>query len=251
MDHLTDPLLLLFLLTLGMLVSLWRGRIYSRRRLGLVTVVFAGLLAICTPAFVFLMLGSLEWWYPPGGERSADARAIVVLSGCLRPLDAQWKDVELGQDTRTRCLKGVEIYRQSGRRPVVVSGGKVSADRPGPTLARAMAAFLAEHGVAKDDLVVEEQSRSTHENAVESARLLHQRGITKVMLITDATHLWRAERSFQAQGIEVVPCGSYYRANTFDGSLWSFLPNVGAARDTKLVLHEWLGMIWYRLRGWI
>ena len=42
-----------------------------------------------------------------------------------------------------------------------------------------MAAFLIEHGIAEDDLAVEERSRTTHENAVESAHLLHKRGIGK------------------------------------------------------------------------
>jgi uncharacterized SAM-binding protein YcdF (DUF218 family) len=91
----------------------------------------------------------------------------------------------------------------------------------------------------------------THENAVESARLLRERGIRKVLLITDATHLWRAERCFLAQGIEVVPCGAYYRTIDFEWSEWKFLPNARAARNTSRVLHEWLGLIWYRLRGWI
>jgi uncharacterized SAM-binding protein YcdF (DUF218 family) len=251
MDHLTDPLLLLFLLVRGMLVGLWRGRICPRRWLGLVTVVVAGLAAVSTPAVVFLLLGSLEWGYPPGGERPADAQAIVVLSSSLRALDAEWDRFELGQETLYRCLQGVEIYRQGGRCLVIVSGGKVSMDRSGPTLARAMATFLVEQGIAEDDLVLEERSRSTHENAVESARLLRPRGIGKVVLVTDATHLWRAERCFRAQGIEVVPRGSYYRANYFGGSLKSFLPSVEAAHDTKVVLHEWLGMAWYWLRGWV
>ena len=156
MERLTDPLLLLFLLALGMLVGLWRGRTCSRCLLGLLTLLFACLTAVCTPAVVFLMLGSLEWPYPPGTERPADAAAIVVLSGRLRPLDAKWDRIELGQDTLYRCLLAVEVYQQSGRCLLFVSGGKVNPQRPGPTLARAMATFLVEQGVAADDLVLEE-----------------------------------------------------------------------------------------------
>jgi len=244
-----DPLFLVFALALVMLVCLWRGRACSLRWLVLLTFAYAGLAAVCSPIVSFLMLGSLEWRYPSGDVQSAEAQAIVVLSGDLRPLDARWNRVELGVSTLYRCLFAVKVYRSEKQCPVLVSGGKADVERPGPTLARAMATFLVEHGVAEQDLMIEERSRSTYENAVEAARLLHKRGIDKVLLVTDAIHLWRAERCFQVQGMEVVPCGVYYRATHFNWSLPALLPCTGAAQNTQSALYEWLGLAWYWLRG--
>src|SRR5262249_37927778 len=55
-------------------------------------------------------------------------------------------------------------------------------------------------------------SRTTYENAVESARLLNDRDMPRVVLVTDAAHLRRAVACFRKQGLDVIPCGSHYRA---------------------------------------
>ena len=244
-----DPFLLLFLIVGVAIFNLWRKRTETRRRLLLVTIPYSLLFVVCTPAVSFFALGSLEWQYPPRVGRPPDAEAIVVLSGSLRPVDEEWSRVELGEGTLYRCLLASRLYRQGKRCPVVLCGGKVDADRLGPTLAKAMRDFLVESGVDERDLVLEERSTTTYENAVESAKLLKQRGIGRVILVTDATHLRRAESCFRAQAVEVIPRGTSYRANFLSWSPLDFLPSTSAARDMKRVLHEWLGILWYGLNG--
>jgi uncharacterized SAM-binding protein YcdF (DUF218 family) len=248
-SELARPTVLLGLLTVLALANLWRKRRETRRRLLLLTVPFVLLLAWCTPVVSYLALGSLEWDYPPLERRPDDAEAIVVLSGYVRVLDDEGTQTELGEDTLYRCLKAAEVYRQGRPCPVVVSGGKVDPDSPGPALAVPMCDFLRQQGVAEADLVVEDRSTTTFENAVEGGRLLAERGIHKVVLVTDALHLSRASACFRKQGVEVVPCGCRYRASHWEWSVGSFLPDPDAARGSKDACHEWLGSAWYRLRG--
>jgi uncharacterized SAM-binding protein YcdF (DUF218 family) len=248
---LAQPTVLLVLLTLVALANLWRKRQEGRRRLLLVTIPFVFLALLCMPAASYLALGSLEWSYPPLAERPADVQAVVVLSGDIHPLNEEGTRVELGEDTLYRCLKAAEVYHQGKQCRVVVSGGKVDPAMPGPSLAEAMGNFLRGQGVAANDLIVEDRSQTTHENAVESCRLLNERGIHKIVLITDAAHLNRAAACFRKQGAEVVPCGCRYRALGIDWSLPAFLPNPAAARGVQDACHEWLGIAWYRLHGWV
>lgn len=244
-----QPFLLLYLLTGLALANLWRKRTETRGRLLLVTLPFLGLIVICTPAVAYLALGSLEWRYPPQYDRPDDVEAIVVLGGAMWPPDELRLRAELGQDTLYRCLHAARLYRQGKPCLVVVSGGIVEPDTPGPTLAELMHDFLREQGVAEADLLVEDKSRSTYENAVGTRTLLRQRGIDKILLVTDATHLRRAQRCFRAQGFEVTPSGCRYRATSFEWSPFEFLPSPHAARHVQQVAHEWLGMAWYRLTG--
>jgi len=246
---LLEPFLVLYVLTALMLANLWRKPAESRRRLLLVTVPFLGLTLLCTPAISYFALGSLEWLYPPCADRPEDVKAIVVLSGGMRPPDGVRKQPELKESTLCRCLQAARLYRQGEPCLVVASGGKVDPAGPGPTLAEAMRDFLLRHGVAQGDLLIEDRSRTTYENAAETAKLLRRRVIGKVVLVTDALHLLRAQRCFEAQGIEVVPSGCRYRATRLRWSLFSFLPSAGAARGTQEALHEWLGIVWYRLHG--
>jgi uncharacterized SAM-binding protein YcdF (DUF218 family) len=154
---------------------------------------------------------------------------------------------ELGVNTLYRCVKAAEIYHQGAPLPVLVSGGRIDGDASGPTLAALMHDFLRRLGVKDADLVLEDRSRTTHENALYSCELLGRRGIRKVVLVTDALHLPRALGCFGKEGVEAVPCGCRYH----DGRLTpgSFLPDPAAARGFQEAWHEWLGLAWYWARG--
>jgi uncharacterized SAM-binding protein YcdF (DUF218 family) len=246
---LAQPTVFLSLLTLLAAANLWRKRKENRGRLLWLTVPLVLLVLWCMPATSYLALGLLEWSNPPLQRRPADTEAIVVLSGYLRVATSGGTQVELGEDTLCRCVRAAEVYRDGKRCPVVVSGGKFDAAAPGPALAVAMGDFLRRQGVAEDDLIVEDRSLTTYQNAVESCRLLDERGIHKIVLVTDAAHLDRAVACFRKQGAEVIPCGCRYRALGIDWSLRAFLPDPTAARGTQDALHEWLGSAWYRVQG--
>jgi uncharacterized SAM-binding protein YcdF (DUF218 family) len=182
-------------------------------------------------------------------QRPADAEAIVVLSSYVRPPNDFRLHPELDEDSVNRCLKAAELYHQGAPCPVVVTGGKVDPDSPGPSCSEVMRDLLLQLGVKNSDLSVENASRSTYENAVESRKLLDERRIHKILLVTDASPLVRAAGCFRKQGLEVVPCGCRYRATKFEISLAGILPNPSAARGCLRASHEWLGLAWYWLRG--
>jgi uncharacterized SAM-binding protein YcdF (DUF218 family) len=247
-SSLLQPHIFLYLLMVGALISLWRTRpALPRRRLLWLTVPFVLLSLLSVPALGYLGFGSLEWSYPPLRQRPAEAEVIVVLSGYLKAPDEVLAEAELGEDTLYRCLRAAELYQQGPRCPILVSGGKVDPSQPGPTLAAAMRDFLVKLGVAAEDILLEDRSRSTYENALYSSEILRRRGLAQVVLVTDANHLLRAELCFRKQGIAVVPCGCYYHATHFDAALSDFLPNPASFGQHELVLHEWMGLAWYWL----
>lgn len=244
--NLLNPSVVLLGLTGLTILNLWRKRVESRRRLCLATVAFLGLYAACTPGVAFLALGSLEDWYTPQYELPADAQAIVVLGGYVRRDDHR-RRAELGTFSLYRCLHALQLYRQRPL-PMVLSGGK-NADGLGPTQAAAMSRFLREQGVRPEDILLEERSQTTYENAVESARILKDRGLQRVVLVTDAIHLLRAELCFEKLGIVTYPQGTYYQATSPPPLGETLLPSANAASDMERVAHEWLGLAWYRLQG--
>jgi uncharacterized SAM-binding protein YcdF (DUF218 family) len=239
------PLVLAHLAVAVALVLVWRGRTAGRRRLAVLTGAFALLTLSCLPVTSHLALGSLERGYPPLAARPADAPVIVVLSGSVRPAAGDPSRVEPATDTLYRCLRAAELYRDAPC-PVLVTGGKVRESDPGVSVAAAMRDFLLTQGVADRDLLVEDRSRSTAENAAASARLLEPKGVRRVVLVTDAAHLRRAEACFRRQGLDVVPCGCRYRAAGGVG-VADFLPDGSAAAGVGEAAHEWLGIAWYWL----
>jgi len=247
--NLLQPFTLLYLLSGFALMFLWRKRRETRARLRRITVPFVFLTVLCFPPVGYLALGSLEWQNPPLTQRPPDTQAIVVLASATYPADAVRPRPELDDGTVRRCLKALEMYRQGGPCPIVVSGGKVQADIPGPPCAELMRQFLLQLGVSDADLIVEDHSRSTYENATESRLLLDERQLHKIVLVTDACHMVRSAWCFRKQGLAVVPCGCHYRATQFSWRLADFLPNPSAALRGQQVCHEWLGCAWYWLWG--
>jgi uncharacterized SAM-binding protein YcdF (DUF218 family) len=163
----------------------------------------------------------------------------------MLPPDEVWDRAELADDTRLRCLYAAQLYRQGPACPVLVSGGKVDPDELGPAYAQVMAEFLQTQGVAAVDIIREDKSRTTYENAVQSAHELKQRGLGKIMLVVDAVDMLRAAGCFRKQGFEVTAAACHYRAKPFRFSLLSLVPNAGAVRNNERVWHEWAGAVWY------
>jgi uncharacterized SAM-binding protein YcdF (DUF218 family) len=244
---LLQPFVLLYLAAGLVLLKLWRRQREQRRALLFLIACFCTLFVCSTPLVSYLALGSLEWSYPPPQQRPEDAQAIVILSGYVLRADDTRRHPQLGHDTLYRCLEGVELYHRGQPCPVLVSGGKVEDNKP--ACAPVMRDFLVEMGVPATDILVEDQSRSTWENAVESHKVLEPRGIHKILLVTDAAHLFRAERCFRKQGLEVVPWGCRYRGAKFPLKLDHFLPSPSGGAGLLEASHEWMGVAWYWLHG--
>jgi uncharacterized SAM-binding protein YcdF (DUF218 family) len=244
---LLQPFVLLYLVIGWVLFKSGRQQREHRRLYLILIAAFCVLFFCSTPLASYLALGSLEWFYPPLQERPPDAQAIVILAGYVFPADGAHRHPQLGPDTLYRCLEGVELYQQGQPCPVLVSGGSVGG--AGPTCAPLMRDFLVKLGVPATDILVEDKSQSTWENAVESQRLLKLRGISKILLVTDATHLFRAERCFRRQEIDVVPWGCRYRATLSPLEVGRFLPSATGGAGLDEASHEWLGSAWYWLLG--
>jgi len=155
----------------------------------------------------------------------------------------------LAADTVLRSLRAAELYDQGPPCPVILSGGPGRGDASGPAVAEGMHKLLASRGVAEVDMVQEVRSQTTYENAVYSAQICTERGFQSVILVTDAMHLPRSIRSFEAQGIEVVGAGCQYVATGFEPEVWDFLPGPHGAIRTGRAAHEWRGLLYYWLTG--
>jgi uncharacterized SAM-binding protein YcdF (DUF218 family) len=246
--ELLQPYAILLVLTGFALLRLWYRRQETRARLLWVSIPFGFLFVISLPAVADLVLGSLEWKYAPLRERPADVQAIVVLASYVYPPAQEGGLPELDESTASRCRMAAQLYRQGRAIPVLVTGGSANPGKD-PVCAVAMRDFMVELAVPAGDIVVEGDSRTTYENAVNSKKILAERGISRVVLLTDAAHLYRSVACFRRQGLEVIPCGCRYRAEHLEFSLPRFLPKVRAVEACQRACHEWLGVLWYRLHG--
>ena len=236
------------LILVGALASLWR-----RRGLG-VGLALAGLLWIwlwALPVVSDRIRLSLEGRYDPLPMGSLPtAEAVLVLGGSVRGVAAprQFPDLNAAAD---RVWHGARLFH-AGKAPLVIlSGGQLTWNTAEGPEAQAMLRFLVDLGVPEERVLLEAQSGTTYENAQESWKLLAARGIQRVLLVTSALHMRRAEATFRAAGIDVIPAPTDYEVLAEpQRTLLDFLPDAGALDGSTRALHEYLGLVMYRWRGW-
>jgi uncharacterized SAM-binding protein YcdF (DUF218 family) len=112
-----------------------------------------------------------------------------------------------------------------------------------------MARELIYRGVAPESILIEDTSTSTYENAKRIAELLRPRGINHIVLVTDAYHTLRADLCFRRQGFLVTPIPCSWRRVPFQGRTAEIFPSARSLSENDEHLHEWLGLLWYKLKG--
>ena len=244
------PYLLLSLWCIIALVNLWRKRRETRRRLISLSLPFFLLMLMSLPIVSRTSLLALERHHQPLAKRPSDAEAIVVLGSWVARPKGKRLQARLGTYSAFRCIRAAELYHQGEPCPVVVSGRLPGEPDIEPSLARLMGEFLEKLGVPEEDIVIEEKSSNTFENAFESVVLLRERDIDRVMLVTDASHMLRAARCFENQGVEVIPAGCMYSSGDMtDIGVSDFVPSEYAPAGFQRAFHEGIGLLWYWWNG--
>lgn len=204
------------------------------------------------PFAATIALGLLEAQYPPF-DRATTARfdAIIVLSGgvsgagSLRPTD------QLTGHSVQRTLCGADLFAQGFAQRLVLSGGDSVIFGEGPREAIAMKKLAVRLGVPEDSVLLEEQSRSTYENAVGVKRVL---GESSILLVTSASHMPRAVALFRKQGFNVTPAPCNYDVREWP-QFWqnwdpfALVPDLLSFSATTRAITEVVGMIAYRITG--
>jgi len=232
------------LVLLGM-VGFWITRRHRRTGYGIVTLAVVLLVGLSTPAGSRLLVEPLERRsLPVADPKDSGAQAIVVLGGGRRyfaPEDG--RQHQPSEATLVRLRHAARLHRLT-KLPVLVSGG--APDGHGESEAEVMARSLKEDfGVPVRWL--ESTSDNTAQNALHASLVLQKEGIARILLVTDALHMPRSERSFLQAGFDVVPAPTgFLSTRPLDAA--SFLPGAPALKSSHYALHEWIGLLWYQLR---
>ena len=239
----TQPLTILCLIIIS--TGLIRQRRSKRSLLPAAGVI--ALFLLTWPPIDWLISLPLESNYPVQPFPSGDVQAIVVLASSVDPPRYERPYSIPDKHSYRRCEHAAWLYKHWQSVPVLASGGSQSS-RHKPVSAT-MRELLKRAGVPDFDILTEDRSRSTHENAVFSSEILRKRGITTIALVVEAFAMPRAAAAFRHEGMNVVPAPSSFRH--FDPARDELIPNWKALERNEETLHEVLGLVWYRLRGWI
>lgn len=182
------------------------------------------------PVVIRLMMPPL----PP--DRRTDEPACVVVFGAGRRNTTD--GVQLSARSLSRLQVAVSLAKRESL-PLLVSGG-AAGDLDGESEATLMTDWVRRQ-TAGVTVWQENTSQNTAQNASECARLLTQKQIKRVFLVTDKSHLCRALLCLKKQGVTSVP----HATRLMPHPVW--LPHIAALRLWPELVYEWAALCWYFL----
>ncbi len=251
------PLGLSCLLTIVGLILLWR-----RNSQGAAAAIITALTVIFIASNGWVsqwLVKSLEWQNLPPIELP-QAEAIVVLGGGIKPATPPRPSVDVSE-AGDRIIYGAELFRQGKAPWLILSGGRIDWKDGGPPESEDMSSLAEMMGVPKSAILQDPNSLNTHQNAVEVRKILESKGIKgSVLLVTSAMHTPRSLLVFQRQGIKVIAAPTDFLVTenqlskgdtTWEANLLNLLPNAYSLQQSTKALKEYIGLVVYRLQGWI
>lgn len=149
-----------------------------------------------------------------------------------------------------RLFNVLPLYFNGKVKKILFAGGSGSLNKENIE-ANHIKAYLLNIGVKEQDLILENKSRNTYENAKYSTELLTKG--QRILLSTSATHMPRSLACFHKLDFYPTPFPVDYistSVNQFSfGNL--FIPNPIIINRWYWLLHEWVGILTYKLKGYI
>lgn len=150
-----------------------------------------------------------------------------------------------------RFLHTVLLYKTGHIKKVIVSGGLAQKKKKRPSEAEQVKALLLLAGVPKADILLEDKSRNTFENAQLTRQVLRQHPELKsFVLVTSGFHMRRASACFKRAGVKHIsfPADFYSRDRAF--GLQQLFPSEEALALWGRLLHEVFGFLVYKALGY-
>lgn len=216
---------------------------FRTRRVGqwIALLSVAALAVLSMPLVAAWLTFPLEQGLPLQPDPAHPPQAIVVLSAEVDRLADGTSGV--GMLTLERVRAGAALARRTGL-PLLVSGG-YTGDDTADACAVMADSLHADFGL--DVRWRECRSTDTWENAAMSAALLKPDGIQSIYLVTHAWHMPRALLAFRPTGLLVTAAPTLLDA-TPRPQLEGLVPGARAMQRSYWSLHEWVGLLDYRLR---
>jgi uncharacterized SAM-binding protein YcdF (DUF218 family) len=235
------------LLILGALV----GAAFSARRGGRWLAIFClvALLIVGDGPAGPLLIAPLEDRFPaPAADLSAPT-GVIVLGGAVNEAISGARRQTTFDEGGERLTEAVVLARRYPAARIIYTGGSASLIGRPSSEAEDARALLVAMGVDPQRITLETRSRNTDENARFTAALVHPQSDQRWLIVTSAFHMPRAMGLFRKAGFAAIAYPVDYRTV---GGRSDWRPEANLPRGMEvfdLAVHEWIGLVAYRLSG--
>lgn len=174
-----------------------------------------------------------------------DGEVYILLGGGIIPATLEGNIPN--ESANVRITKTVQYYNKYPKK-IYISGGMPLQDKESESSVykKEMVAL----GVPADDIIIEEGSKTTQENALFIKKMLEEEKITKAVLITSANHMPRGMNTFvkNIEGVTFYPAPCNFIASQEKQKIFAYIPKYENFKKFKTILWENVGILYYRIR---
>ena len=204
----------------------------------------------------FLMHQTFRLYETPAVQVDSlrDTADLAIVLGGFSNLDVPANGCLNFNPAANRLTDVLVLYKKGLVRKLLITGGDGNiVGRRSPEAAQ-VEPFLVALGVRQEDILIESESRNTHENALFTKQLLDSLHIKaeKILLITSAFHTPRSLACFRKVGLKVTAFPAHFIGNepSWNTRYW-LLPEPLAFSYWEQLIKEWVGLGAYWLKGYI
>ncbi|MCC7245013.1 MAG: YdcF family protein [Saprospiraceae bacterium] len=243
---LIKPLNMLLFLALG---AVFVRSLHWKKRLGTAMVI---LLFLFSNPWIIQQISRFQ--EPPPLQIAHQNWETAVVLGGFCNLRAESPDSLLALNRSSqRLTAALQLYHMGKVQRILISGGGGFPFNDTPAEAPVAAAFLRSCGVPDSAIIIEDKSRNTRENALYTLEKMDSLALShEVLLITSAWHMRRAGACYRKVGLTVTPfCVDYFYENKGKSVLQWLEPDWQALMRWEVLLKEWIGVVVYRISGYL
>jgi uncharacterized SAM-binding protein YcdF (DUF218 family) len=177
----------------------------------------------------------------------------IVLGGGSRIMLTDTNRVALNW-AGDRLVQAVQLYKTGKIKKIVFTGGDASISGKKHPEADNVFKFFKLMDIPDSAIILENQSRNTHENAIFTAKILQERNMLQypALLVTNGMHMRRSLGCFAKAGIKCDPFSvddvREYETYSF---IYYLIPDQEMFGNWSFMLHEWFGYVTYKIKGYI
>ncbi len=178
---------------------------------------------------------------------------LAIVLGGMGRIDERQQRFDFGY-AGDRLFQTLELYHKKRVNKLFITGGSGSINKPHHREAAFIKKYLEAISIPDSNIIIENNSKNTYENAIFSKHILdslHFNG--SILLVTSSYHMRRSNAIFKKAGYKNM---TPYVTNKITGIRkfefdYCFIPNVDALFSLNLIIHEIAGYAIYKLKGYL
>ena len=183
-----------------------------------------------------------------GTLKITDQYEVGIILGGFSGYDSEIKMLDFNAQS-DRMIFAEQLYYQGKIKKILISGGNGTLINNKYREAKEIKNHLIRNKIPEEDIWIENTSRNTYENASNSAKILKEKGVNSILLITSAIHMRRSLFCFEEANIKPTPFSTDYTSKTRKFNLeYMLIPSMEGFIKWQDLIHEYIGYIVYRIK---